>query len=145
MSQACKLLGVSERTLRRVLAEPEQAARLVAQTRQVGGRVREVRLLPVALIDDLRARFAGGGAAGDHQADAVSLAPSQIALLYEQRLADKDALIRRLELDLEFAHQQARAANETASRAQTLLALGGTGNRQGWWQRLWRRKEKNDV
>lgn len=56
--EACRLVGVCERTLRVALREPGLAARLQEGTRKVGTFYKAVQLLPPALVDDLQLRYA---------------------------------------------------------------------------------------
>ena len=58
VSMACRRFGVCERTLRRVLEEPDIQARLLHQNHRVGIFYRYTLLLPPDLVDDLAARFA---------------------------------------------------------------------------------------
>ncbi|MBV8875695.1 MAG: hypothetical protein JO014_23560 [Metakosakonia sp.] len=147
VAQACARLGVSERTLRRVLREPEQQAKLQATNRQVGGRNRQVAMIGPELLAVLQRRFLDGKqraepagvAGGSQQAEqeaATGMTPVRLALLYEQRLSDKDALIeeqRARIVDLQAALEHER---EQSKRAQTLLALGGPVERpEPFWRR----------
>ena len=58
VKQACDVLGVSERRLRRVLRDPAIQARIGAQYRQGTGRYRQVVSIGPDLLADLKARFA---------------------------------------------------------------------------------------
>lgn len=55
--EACRLVGVCERTLRVALREPALAARLEQGTRKVGTFYKDVLLLPPDLMDDLQLHF----------------------------------------------------------------------------------------
>lgn len=56
--EACRIVGVCERTLRLTLREPEIAERAQEGTRKVGTFYKTVPLLPPDLVDDLHLRFA---------------------------------------------------------------------------------------
>jgi hypothetical protein len=57
IAEGSRQLGVSERTLRRVLREPDMQAQLRSTNRQVRGREREVKMIPPQLLTNLRTRF----------------------------------------------------------------------------------------
>lgn len=150
VAQACEALGVSERTLRRVLREPEQQAKLQASSRQVGGRIRQVSMIGPDLLAVLRGRFLDGSrvaepgavAGGSQQAEqeaAAGITPVRLALLYEQRLLDKDALIeqqraRIADLQAALGHER-----EHSKRAQMLSATSGPVDRsEPFWRRWFR-------
>lgn len=55
--EACRLVGVCERTLRVALRAPALAARVEQGTRKVGTFYKAVLLLPPDLVDDLQLHF----------------------------------------------------------------------------------------
>ncbi len=55
--EACRLVGVCERTLRAALREPALAACVEQGTRKVGTFYKDVLLLPPDLMDDLQLHF----------------------------------------------------------------------------------------
>ena len=157
--EAADRLGVSERTLRRFFQADEQAAKLVAISRQVGGRCRVVRLVPLAVIEELQEVFqsrkmAGRGehdqqaeqaaeqqagnrqAGGNHEAGGeasradMEIGPRALIMVYERLLAEKDARIEELTAALDHERQQSK-------RAFGLVALSGpVEHRTGLMQRL---------
>lgn len=132
VAEACQVLGVSERTLRRVLKGPGIEARLQAEHRRGRGKYRQVLLIPPDVLADLKTGFLG-----EKQSSAqaklntgtlpanTGISAASIAGIYELRLADKDVLLA--EKDKRIAELTARAefAEQTAARAQALLALSG--------------------
>jgi len=144
IAQAAARLGVSERTLYRLLKAPETAARTLTGERQTATGRRQTTLLPPELVNDLAARFEGertpapnadttekntgtnadndAGSNGDNTS-AVSVegeAPGPLvrALIgqYEARIADLKSEVEALRAALE--REQMNHA-----RTQTLRAL----------------------
>jgi len=151
VKQACDVLGVSERRLRRVLRDPAIQARIGAQYRQGTGRYRQVVSIGPDLLADLKARFAlstelpeppetGSGTIGADtgtdrgaiQADtgAVSM-PSELVAAYSDRLlAERERIIveqaaRIADLQAALAHEreQSRIHASAAARANMLLSV----------------------
>jgi len=151
VKQACDVLGVSERRLRRVLRDPAIQARIGAQYRQGTGRYRQVVSIGPDLLADLKARFAlsteppeppetGSGTIGADtgtdrgaiQADtgAVSM-PSELVAAYSDRLlaereriiAEQAARIADLQAALAHEREQSRIHASAAARANMLLSV----------------------
>ena len=151
VKQACDVLGVSERRLRRVLRDPAIQARIGAQYRQGTGRYRQVVSIGPDLLADLKARFAlsteppeppetGSGTIGADtgtdrgaiQADtgAVSM-PSELVAAYSDRLlaereriiAEQAARIADLQAALVHEREQSRIHASAAARANMLLSV----------------------
>lgn len=152
VAEACQVLGVSERTLRRVLKGPGIEARLQAEYRQGRGKYRQVLLIPPDVIADLRSLFLDGKHSsaqaklntGTLPAN-TGISAASVAGIYELRLADKDTLLA--EKDKRIAELTARAefAEQTATRAQVLLALSGPVQQpKPFWCKWFRRDEKLD-
>lgn len=109
VAEAARQLGVSERTLRRVLREPEHQAQLRVISRQVRGRLREVAMIPPSLLTALQGRFCADHSA-DNAPETVVKAPQEayvgkqtgitftagtLVLVYQRLLAQKDSVIRQ--------------------------------------------------
>ena len=168
VKQACDVLGVSERRLRRVLHDPAIQARIETQYRQGTGRYRQVVSIGPDLLDDLKARFSSsseppklletgtGGIGtdtsrdrGEIQADTstVSMAPELIAF-YSDRLlnererviAEQAARIADLQTALEHEREQSRIHASAAARANMLLSVsnGPDADSSSAWSRLLR-------
>lgn len=130
VAEACQVLGLSERTLRRVLKQPGMQARLQAENRQGRGKYRQVLLIPPDVLSDLKTLFLDGKLASDRAkmntgviSANTGISSASIAAIYEQRLADKDTLLA--EKDKRIVELVARVdfAEQTAARAQVLLSL----------------------
>ncbi len=146
VAQVCARLPVSERTLRRVLAEPGQAAQIVAVTRQVNGRTRQVAMIGPALLSLLQARFqdagketsGGEGAGGGQDAGQAAGPVAMPVLAYQRLIAEQAARIADLQAALASERANSRQNAEQVARAQTLLALTASPEppRLSFWQRL---------
>ena len=151
VKQACDVLGVSERRLRRVLRDPAIQARIGAQYRQGTGRYRQVVSIGPDLLADLKARFAlsseppeppetGAGTIGAETgtdrgaigADRgmVSLSPESVAVYSDRLLAERERVIteqaaRIADLQAALAHEreQSRIHASAAARANMLLSV----------------------
>lgn len=130
VAEACKVLGVSERTLRRVLKQPGIQARLQAENRQGRGKYRYVLSIPPDVLADLRVLFLDGKQASQQAKQITGMPPANtgisaasIASIYELRLTDKEVLLA--EKDKRIAELIARAefAEKTAARAQLLMSM----------------------
>lgn len=157
VAEACGRLGVSERTLRRVLRAPELQAELQAVNRRIRGRDRQVMMVTPALLHRLGEQLSdantppkapeltGGDEEAGQQATA-GITPVRLALLYEQRLADKDALIeeqRARIADLQAALEHER---EQSKRAQALLALTATEEQRiPFWLRWFSSGKRSNI
>lgn len=143
VAEACQILRVSERTLRRALKGPGIEARLQVEHRQGRGKYRQVLIIPSDVITDLKALFLDRKQSSAQAKLNTGILPANtgisaasIAGIYELRLADKDTLLA--EKDKRIAELTARAefAEQIAARAQALLALTGSPESPG---SLWRR------
>lgn len=112
VAQTAARLSISERTLRRALRLPELQVKLVAISRHIGGREREVSLVNTALYEELCQKFYGYGQQASHQASAGN-SPAALTGLYERLLEAKDQQIA----DLQAALQNERLQSERLRRA----------------------------
>ncbi len=151
VAQVCARLPVSERTLRRVLAEPGQAAQVVAVTRVVNGRTRQVAMIGPALLSLLQARFqdagkgtSGGEGAGGRQGAGQAAGPVAMPVVaYQRVIAEQAARIADLQAALASERANSRQNAEQVARAQTLLALAAPQEtpRASFWQRIFGRQK----
>lgn len=119
VAQASQHLGISERTLRRLLRDPKMAAKTQAEHRHTRtGQRRAVLLSPELLIEI--AEFLGrtcseniGKNAGRTQAE--------FSAYYERLLDEKDARIAQLVSALEHERAQSHRHADAHARAQDLL------------------------
>ena len=148
MAEACQALGVSERTVRRILKEPGIAARLQAEYRQGRGKYRQVTLVPSDVLADIKTLFLDGMQSSKQAKLNTGTIPANtgisiasIAAIYELRLVDKDILLT--EKDKRIAELTARAefAEQTAARTQALLVLVGPVRHPKPFWRQWFSKQ----
>jgi Tfp pilus assembly protein FimV len=118
IAEASRVLGISERTLRRVLRDPEIAARTLAKDRQTRTGRRRAILLSPELIAELSGRMCANENGGTN----TSKMPADVAAVYEHLLAEREARIADLTAALEYEREQARLQAEALARAQTMLA-----------------------
>lgn len=137
VAEAARQIGVSERTLRRILHEPEQQAKLRVISRQIRGRVREVAMVPPALLAEMMSRFAA-----DHSNDepaTTTIRPAQeayvgkqtgitftagtLVLVYQRLVMEKDSVIQQqaeriadLQRAIDHERDQSRRAQQNALR-----------------------------
>ncbi len=136
VSQACQRLGVSERTLRRLIRTPEMQEGLLAVNRRIGGRNRQVLLLSPALMMALQAHFAENSDSNETADEATGSQPAAAStmplLSYERLLAEKDARLAELATAL---------AQEKEQNAQLMALLSAqrpssAGGQRSLWRRL---------
>lgn len=135
VAQATARLGISERTLRRVLRDPEHQAKLQAVTRQVNGRLRDTIMIPPELYRCLKERFLSANQPANQQA-AGGILPVDMIRLYERLIEEQNARITELQQALEYEREQSRLHAAAALKAQALLAEATSDKpRKPFWKR----------
>ena len=137
VAEAARRLGVSERSLRRVLARPENAAGTRQETAETRtGRRRGVRVL-AALLPELKTHFekwenaAGtrriehGGTENNAAASAFETRREHGAVLMAQErvIEEQKARIHDLQAALEHEREQTRRLQDALSREQALRSI----------------------
>jgi len=122
VAQACRVLGVSERTLRRILREPEMAAKIQAKDRQTRTGLRRSSLLSPELLNEISQRLSLAETSLNDDGDNTGRRQADIVQMYENLLAEKDRRIGDLTAALNHERAQSRRHAEALTRAQELLA-----------------------
>lgn len=113
-------LGISERTLRRALREPELQAKLTAVSRHIGGRVRRVSLVNPQLLADLQGKYFSSHQAAQLQASAGNLSEDTVKV-YERLIDEQAQRITDLQAALDHERRQSERLVETVSALQAHL------------------------
>lgn len=156
VAEAAKVLGVSERTLRRALKEPDIEARTLAVDRQTEKGCRRTTVLPPDLVADLDGRFHPEPTAGDTPAETPAHSPAdrpadspagspantgaaavqpvydmRLVAVYDALIREKDARIQDLAARVEFLETTVKREQDALARFQTLRAIEGGKPDQG--------------
>lgn len=137
VAQACKVLGVSERTLRRILREPEMAARIQAKDRQTRTGLRRSSLLDDELISAISKRLEVAEEELDNIGNYTGRRQAELMQMYESLLSEKDQRISDLTAALNHERAQSRRHAEALAQAQELLAQADRQEQKP--QPFWRR------
>ncbi len=140
VAEAARRLDVSERSIYRLLKEPNFAGRTLTEHRQTVTGRRLTTVLPVDILAELEEHFSVYGTATNNDGATVtnvdndddnndgrtpangdsgsvlSVADPRLVILYERQLADKDA-------EIAFLRTQLQLAQENLAREQALRAL----------------------
>ena len=137
VAQACKVLGISERTLRRILREPEMAARIQAKDRQTRTGLRRSSLLTPELVSEIAIRANALNSQAFDINEYTGKRPAQLVQMYETLLAEKDQRIADLTAALNHERAQSRRHSEALAQAQEFLgqANGPVQKPQSGWRR----------
>ena len=144
VAAAAAVLGVTERRLRRLLEQPEYAARTVMLTRRTRTGTRTGAALPPALLAEVAHHFkhetnaANGdtenaaetrrergehGANGDGNAAGTGFEAAHLVPLYQRLLAEKDARIGDLKSEVEALRAALEREQQNHARTQALRSL----------------------
>ena len=135
IAQAAARLGLSERTLRRTLREPEHQAKLQAITRQIGGRVRQVSMIDGDHLRCLQRQYASGKLLAMQQA-ATGVSPAALLQAYERLVEEQAERIADLHRALEYELEQSRRHAAAAAEARGLLESAlQQSRREPFWRR----------
>jgi hypothetical protein len=165
VAEAAQRLGVTERTLRRLLCREEYAAQTRQETRQTRTGTRQTTLFPAALLPRLAQHFEKWENAAKHGAkngagirrNALNTAGPNTALVmqtYERLLAEKEARLGELQAALDHEREQSKRLTEALAREQSLRLLPpaqeasqetlqeeAAEGKHPWWA-FWQRKQK---
>ena len=133
VAEGARQLGVSERTLRRVLREPELQAQLRSTNRQVRGRERAVIMIPPQLMTALQERFPAAQPkppitipleANVGQQTGVTFTTGSLVSVYQRLVSEKTMLIEQ-QRDRICDLQRALEHERSRSKRTQLQALNG--------------------
>lgn len=140
VAQASQHLGISERSLRRLLRDPKIAAKTQAEHRQTRTGQRRVVLLSSDLLleiaDSLRQSFS------ENTSKNTGRTQAEVMGDYERLLAEKDARIAELIAALEHERTQSRCHADAHKCAQELLRSQTPSARPSLLERFVRRQKR---
>ena len=143
IAQACRVLGVSERTLRRILRQPEMQAQMLAEHRRTATGLRRSSLLPPHLIQLIKYDVLQSQKHTQYTVANTGTLSESSTLAYERLLAEQAARIADLQASLLLERERVAQLTAALKEAQRTLPTAQSHRKQEplqepltVWQRL---------